>query len=183
MQGVGLMTRSRRRRAPPPAVLYSNPTPERVRHAGDKGFVVSGNARSPVRVMTMCDNPLARAEARGVITNRQYQAGRKFHHHWYHGGLADALQSVDLNRVFASDVTAFSGMAKTEGQVFHRREYRKAVWAVGPGGLQVLDWVVCREQPLEALGRRLGWNSKPQATAAATERLKLALDLLIDLWG
>jgi hypothetical protein len=42
---------------------------------------------------------------------------------------------------------------------------------------------VCREIALEQVGYALGWSSRPQAYAAALERMKAALDELCKLWG
>jgi hypothetical protein len=131
----------------------------------------------------MRDAPLERAFARNAITAEQYSAGQKYRHHWYHAGLAGHLESVDLNRVLAIDLGAYAGMAKTENQVFHRQRYREAVQAAGKIGSHVLEWAVCREVALEQVGQALGWSSRPQAYAAALERMKAALDELCQLWG
>jgi hypothetical protein len=153
------------------------PTPERLRRAG------SDVERGDTGQITMRDSPLERAFARRVITQEQYAAGQKYRHHWYHAGLSDPLTSLDLARVFATDFGAFSGMARTEQQVFHRQRYREAVQAVGKIGSHVLDWTVCRELAFEQVGNSLGWNSRAQAYAAAVERMKTALDQLCGLWG
>jgi hypothetical protein len=155
----------------------AQPTPERIRRAG--GDLERGHTGQ----ITMRDSPLERAFIRKVITQAQYSAGQKYRHHWYHAGLADALVSIGLGRVFATDLGGFSGMAKMESQVFHRQRYREAVQAVGKIGSHVLDWVVCREIPLEQIGYALGWSSRPQAYAAAVERTRTALDELCKLWG
>jgi len=74
-------------------------------------------------------------------------------------------------------------MAHSEGQVFHRQRYREAVQAIGKIGSHVLDSVICREFGFEQVGYALGWTSRPQAHAAAVERMKVALDELCRLWG
>ena len=153
------------------------PTPERMRRAG-ADFV-----RGDTGQITLGDNPLDRSFARGTITREQYSAAQKFRHHWYHAGLSDRLGSVDLGRVFAVDLGAYSGMPRSEAQVFHRQRYREAVQAIGKIGSHVLDWVVCREIAFEQAGYALGWSSRPQAYAAAVERMKTALDELCKLWG
>jgi len=168
---------ARTRKARPPVEHRALPTPERVRRAG-KDF-----ERGDTGQITMRDSPLERAFARKVVTQEQYAAGQKYRHHWYHAGLADSLVSVDLNRVFATDLGGFSGMAKSEQQVFHRQRYREATQAAGKIGSHVLDWAVCREVVLEQVGYSLGWSSRAQAYAAAVERLKAALDELCKLWG
>ena len=86
----------------------ARPTPERVRQAG------ADLARGDTGQITMRDSPLERALARNVVTPEQYAAGQKYRHHWYHAGLCDPLGSIDLNRIFASDLGSFSGMARTE---------------------------------------------------------------------
>jgi hypothetical protein len=85
--------------------------------------------------------------------------------------------------VFAPDRGSFSGMARTENQVFHRQRYREATTAVGKIGSHVLEWAVCRETSLEKVGYSLGWTSRPQAYAVAAERMKDALNVLCRLWG
>ena len=161
----------------PPGEPRAEPTPERVRRAG------SDFERGDTGQITMRDSPLERAFARGVITQEQYSAGQKYRHHWYHAGLSDRLGSLDLDRVFTTDLGSFSGMARTEHQVFHRQRYREAVQVIGKIGSHVLDWTVCREIEFEQVGNSLGWSSRPQAYAAAVERMKSALDELCKLWG
>jgi hypothetical protein len=166
-----------KRRTPVRIERRALPTPERLRRAG------KDVARGETGQITMRDAPLERAFARGALTAEQYSAGQKYRHHWYHAGLSGGLVSVDLNRVWAVDLGAYAGMAKTERQVFHRQRYREAVQALGKISSHVLEWAVCREFALEQIGQALGWTSRPQAYAAALERMKAALDELCRLWG
>ena len=69
------------------------PTPERLRRAGPDF------ERGDTGQITMRDSPLERAFARNALTPEQYSAGQKYRHHWYHAGLADRLESIDLNRL------------------------------------------------------------------------------------
>lgn len=174
---VEVRTLPRSARGRPLVDQRAQPTAERVRRAG------VDFERGDTGQITMCDSPLERALARNVITQEQYSAAQKYRHHWYHAGLADPLRSVDLDRIFAPDLGGYSGMAKTESQLFHRQRYREAVQAIGKLGSHVLDWAVCRETPFEQVGYTLGWSSRPQAYAAAAERAKTALDELCKLWG
>jgi hypothetical protein len=168
---------ARRRTGHPPVEYRALPTPERMRRAGPEF------ERGDTGQITMRDSPLERARARNVVTQEQYSAAEKYRHHWYHAGLSDRLGSIDLERIFATDLGDFSTMAKTESQVFHRQRYREATQAVGKIGSHVLDWAVCRDIPLEQVGYTLGWSSRPQAYAAAVERMKMALDEVCRLWG
>src|SRR5215475_10256728 len=74
------------------------PTRERLRRAGPDF------ERGDTGQITMRDSPLERAFARNALTPEQYSAGQKYRHHWYHAGLADRLESIDLNRIFAIDL-------------------------------------------------------------------------------
>jgi hypothetical protein len=155
----------------------AEPTPQRLRHAaGDFEHGHSGQ-------ITMRDSPIERLLARSVITQEQYAAAQKYRHHWFHAGLSDRLGSLDLDRVPAHALFKLAPMAPSERQVFHRQQYREAVQAVGKLGSHVLDWAVCREVALDRVGETLGWSTRPQAYAAAAERLKMALDELCRLWG
>ena len=167
----------RSRTGHPPVEYRALPTPERMRRAG------SDFERGDTGQITMRDSPLERAFARNVVTQEQYRAAQKYRHHWYHAGLSDRLGSIDIGRIFAADLGDFSGMARTETQVFHRQRYREATQAVGKIGSHVLDWVVCRDISLKQVGYALGWSSRPQAYAAAVERMKMALDEICRLWG
>ena len=87
------------------------PTQQRMRRAG------ADFERGDTGQITMRDSPLERAYARKLINHQQYSMGQKYRHHWYHAGLADQLSSADLNRIFATGLGNYSGMAKTEAQV------------------------------------------------------------------
>jgi hypothetical protein len=171
------MRRKRMRVAARGDAAPPGPTVERVRRAG--GDIDRGATGQ----LTMRDSPLERAHRRDVITTQQFNAGIKFRHHWYHAGLSGNLGWIELDRVFARDLTSYSGMAKTEAQVFHRERYREACRALGLKREFVLSWAICREEPLEKIGLALGWSHAPQAIAAATELLRDGLDALALLWG
>jgi hypothetical protein len=157
------------------------PTPERLKFA--EGHVEIGDDAQGTRVYTLRDSPLERLSARGGIDPREYSALMKFKQHWYHAGLQPALGGVDLARVFASDPASFSGMAKTERQVFHRQRYREAVQHIGLRAALVVERVVCAEQTLEMAGLALNWRTPAQARAAATELLRDAGYRLAQFWG
>jgi hypothetical protein len=120
---------------------------------------------------------------RDAIGGNEYAALMKYRHHWHHGGLESSCGSVDLNRVFSSDPGSMSGMAKSEAQAHHRQQYRAGRAALGHRTGIVVDNIVCAEQSLEIAGYSIGWRSKPQAIAAATEMLRDAGYRLSRLWG
>lgn len=157
-------------------------TPERERQASGKSEW-GRDERNRQTVQTLRDSPLDAAHLRRDITDRQYAAAMKYKNHWFQGGLAGALQSIDPNRVFASDMTDFSHMAKTEAQAFHRQQYRIAIEVIGVIPAAVLDTIACYEKPLTQVGVNMGWKSKPKGVQAAEVILRDALDKLCRHWG
>lgn len=152
-------------------------TPERIRKAGDDHEAGHDGTRR------MRDCPLDRALRKEMIDQKQYEAGVKFRHHWYHSGVAPVIGSLDLNKVFSRDVFAFGPMAKSEAQYFHRQQYRAACKRVGLRTELVLSDVICREIALSAVGAKLGFKNEPQSIAAATVLFQSGLDQLADLWS
>jgi len=159
----------------------SGPTPERL--VKTDGFYVVGDDKQGAKIITIRDTPLDRMFNRNAIGGSEYAALQKYKHHFHHAGLEPSLGSLDLDRVFSSDPGSMSGMAKTERQVHHRRQYREARALLGHRPGIVVDNVVCFELALEAAGYSIGWTNKPQAIAAATEMLRDAGYRLARLWG
>lgn len=151
------------------------PTPERVKFA-------SGHVRREGgKIIALQDSPLDRMLSREAIEPAQYRALMKYKHHWYHAGISGSLSSVDVNRVFASDATNFSHMAKTERQAEHRQQYRKAVQKIGVIASGVVERVVCYEMPLAAGVTSV--KNAPQAISESSMAIKIAGEMLAGLWG
>lgn len=186
MQGAQVIKRDPRRtgtqasRKGVPNPEYG-PTVERLLKAAG-GYTV-GDDKQGGKIHTMRDQPLDRMFARQAISGVEYAALQKYHHHWHHAGLEMSLVSADLNRIFASDPASLSGMAKTEAQAHHRKQWRDARAVLGNRAAVVVDSVVCAGNSLEAAGYGVGWRSKPQAIAAATEMLRDGGYRLSRLWG
>jgi hypothetical protein len=164
---------------PNPAI--SGPTLERLSSAGDN-FTIGGDERTGRRYV-MQDNPLDRAFRKGVISGAQHSALTKYRHHWYHAGQSPHVGSVDLDRIFSAEGGNVAGMPVSERQVFHRQRWREGRIEIGDRISIVVDKLVCEERSLEDCGYQLGWRSKPQAIAAATEMLQQAGYRLAKLWG
>lgn len=165
----------------PSIEIHGSPTAERLRKAGDN-FALGGEDRG-VRTYVMRDTPLDRALRRGLLTGAQHSALEKFRHHWFHGGSAPSVGSVDLNRIFAADTAGMTGMPKSERQEFHRARYREAVGEIGLRASSVVENVVCYEHPLDDAGMKLGWSSAYRAREGAKELLVGAAAKLTKLWG
>ena len=141
------------------------PTQERL-HKAQGAFVVGGGDRS-TQIYFFADAPLQRLYARlrsraGTEETKhlsnEYTALMKYRHHWYHAGLEASLPSVDLNRVFSSDPSNMSGMAKSERQYNHREKYRAAVALIGHKPHILLDNFACYEWPLHVACSTIGYS-------------------------
>ena len=193
MHGAAIVTKKNPRRVGVPATIkgisnpdyvrsvFDGPTAERLAKA--EGNFTIGDDKQGSITHTMRDEPLARMFARAAISGAEYAALQKYHHHWHYAGLEMGIGSADLNRVFSSDPGSMSGMAKTEGQAHHRQQWRSARAILGHRAGIIVDNVVCAGHTLEAAGWSIGWRSKPQAIAAATETLRDAGYRLAKLWG
>lgn len=176
------------------------PTAERLKMAS--GHFHVGDDKQGGKVYQLCDNPMDRLYSRLTRSastheentlRREYAALLKYRHHWHSAGLEASVGSVDLNRVFASDASNMSGMAKTERQFNHRDQYRKARAIIGHRPGIVLDNVVCAEWSLEIAGYAVGYGSykKGRKTFAspyrareeATKLLREAAGKLAGHWG
>lgn len=155
-------------------------TPERLARAGDD-FEVGDDPQ--VKIVRLRDIPIDRMWKRGAIDGKQHSALQRFREHWYNSGLIPSIGSVDLNRVFASDPSNFGSWPKSEAQANHRSEWRRACGLLEHRERITVDNVVCSEQPLEIAGYALGWLSKPQAIAAASEIIRNAGVRFAKLWG
>lgn len=132
------------------------PTLERLGKAADAVDV--GDDRQGTRIYFMRDTPLQRFYGRlksragtreSDELTREYTALMKYRHHWYHAGLEASVGSVDLNRVFSSDPSNMSGMAKSERQFFHRQAHRAAREVIGHEAGIVVDNFCCYEWPMD----------------------------------
>ena len=157
------------------------PTPERLAKAGE-AFVSVASADGQ-RIVVMRDAPLDRMYGRRAIEPVEYQALQKLKLHWHHSGMPGALRSADLNRVFATDLSAMSHMAASEQQAHHRQQWRRGIALLTPRAQMVVERVVCREQTIEFAGYALGETAKHRAIAAAAELLRESGYRLARLWG
>lgn len=169
----------------------TGPTPERLAKA--QGFVEIGDDQRGGKIYTFRDCTMDRlysrltkaAKGRGEEESlrREWRALMKYKHHWHAAGLLASVGSVDLNRVFASDPSEMSGMAKTERQAHHRQQYRAAQKKLGHRPGIVVDNVVCYDLTLEMAGYAIGYASAYRARQGATKILRDSGCVLAGLWG
>ncbi|QIO34344.1 hypothetical protein [Bradyrhizobium sp. 1(2017)] len=147
----------------------AGPTQERLAKAGEF-FNVAGRSRSSRRI-TMMDDPLGRSLMRRIISPLEYSSLRRYALHWAAAGLQGPLNSVDLNRIYAFDPGAMSGLAKTEAQLHHKQTYYGAKQAIGFRPSFVADQVACFGRGLQETGESLGMRSPYRARQKAAELL------------
>ena len=157
------------------------PTVQRLAIA--QGNVSIGDDKQGGRTYTMRDSPLDRAHKKGMVSGAQHSALQKFRHHWYHGGSAPSVGSVDMDRIFSGDPGGMNGMPKSEKQAFHRSKYREAVEEIGLRSSFVVEGVVCYENSLDEVGMKLGWSSPYRAREGAKGLMVGAAVKLAKLWG
>lgn len=119
-----------------------------------------GRARSG-RVRTMLDDPLGRAFIRQIISAQEHQALKRYALHWVAGGLQGPMGSVDLNRIYAHDPAAMSGLAKTEAQLDHKRTFYAAQDHIGFNPAFVATQVACFGRELLETGLSMGMFKSP----------------------
>jgi hypothetical protein len=149
----------------------AGPTAERIHHAG-QFYTIAGRSKSNRRI-TMFDDALGRAWMRQKISDEEYFGLRRYAHHWLAGALQSPMQSVDLNRIYAFDPQAMSGLAKTERAQNHRVAYYAARMRIGKRLSFVADQVACFNCSLLDVGIMLGyrspWHGRDQARALLSE--------------
>jgi hypothetical protein len=158
----------------------AGPTLERLIHS-DGFFTDVGRSKSSRRV-SMLDDALGRALMRHKITGEEYSALKRYALHWLAGGLLGPLQSVDLNRIFAFDPGAMSGLAKSERQQDHRDAYHAAKIEIGRRPSFVADQVACADSSLLDVGIMLGYRSPWHARDEARKILSDAGYRLTQFW-
>lgn len=135
-------------------------------------------AARPVRTVTvnLAESPLGWLKARGLIGDRQFDAGEQLRADWERAQLAP---SVTMRWDAAPAGRRRGGMAEaldpTMAQIAARRRFEEAVTAVG-GGLSDILWrIVCAGEGMRDAERGLGWPAR-----AGRLVLGLALDRLAD---
>jgi hypothetical protein len=158
----------------------AGPTAERL-HQAHGFFAIAGRSKSTRRI-SMLDDALGRAWMRRKISGEEYAGLKRYALHWLAGGLQGPMQSVDLNRIYAFNPAAMSGLAKTERQQDHRDAYHAAKIELGYRPAFVADQVACYDNPLLTVGIMLGYRSAAHARETACRLLSEAGYRLFQFW-
>ena len=147
----------------------NNPTPERLRQAGDeKTTFKTDTGRQVFRLGSILDYMLGR----GQIDGPMFVSGQTAYNQWRMAGF-DPLGSVDLSkdRVDCSP-NAYSQDRRAE----MARKFGDAMRAIGPTAAKAFASMVCREMTALAYGRDiLGYKDRATATNKAYSQIITAL--------
>jgi hypothetical protein len=131
-----------------------------------------------VRTVTvnLAEPPLGWLRSRGLVSERQYEAGEKLRGDWERGGLGPAvtMRWDAAPRDKAARAAPAPGGA-TVGQIAARRRFDAATASVGAGLADLLWRVVCAGEGMREAERAFGWPAR-----AGRVVLGIALDRLAD---
>lgn len=134
----------------------------------------------PVRSVTVnaLESPLGWLFARGMLTQRQYDAGERLRCDWERAQLAPRVtMSWDAAPVARSRATAAPQPDLSGAQVDAKRRFDAAVTSAGPGLADILWRVVCAGEGMRDAETALGWPAR-----AGKLVLTLALDRVADYY-
>jgi hypothetical protein len=160
--------------------MNDGPTPERLAKT-DGDFVIVGRSRSQRR-LTLYDDTLGRAWMRHRVSAQEYSALQRYAYHWAAGGLLSPLQSVDLDRVYASNPDSMSRLARTAAQAEHRNKFHHARAQIGARPALVADGAALYNFPILEIGALLGYRSAAHGRSKAYEILSDAGYRLSQVW-
>lgn len=177
------MAKPKRERPPP---QYSDPTPQRLAHAGAdlhdnwKEAVAQGRRPPPVRLVTMRDHPLERMLARRQIDQRQYDAGNKLRTHYERIGGAGKMGSIDWEAIFAADPTNRLGGYRIGHD---HKAFWNAIDLLGHIPAALVVSVVCEARTLESVAPDFGRHPTGYGLAVVGFQMGKHLSKLAHFWG
>jgi hypothetical protein len=129
--------------------------------------------------MNMAESPLGWLMARGMVSERQFEAGERLRGDWTIAGLGPR---VTMRWDAAPQSRTARGPARTIdptlAQIGAKRRFEAAIEAAGSGLSDVLWRVACAGEGLEAAEKALGWPKR-----AGKLVLLMALDRVADHYG
>ena len=152
---------------------------ERVVEAG----IAAGDARReerPARSVTFnaAESPLGWLFARGLVTQRQFDAGERLRADWERAQLPPRVTMAWDSAPVARGRGGSAGQPDLNGaQIDARRRFNDAVASAGPGLADILWRVVCAGEGMREAESALGWPAR-----AGKLVLTLALDRVADYY-
>lgn len=136
-------------------------------------------ARAPRSVtVNMAESPLGWLKARGLVTQRQFDAGERLRDDWERAQLSPSVtMRWDASPLGGSSRAAPRLLDPTQSQMAAKARFHDAVEAVGAGMSDILWRVVCGGEGMRDAEQALGWPAR-----AGKLVLGLALDRLADYY-
>jgi hypothetical protein len=139
------------------------------------GQAKGGRAPRTVTV-NMAESPLGWLKARGLVTQRQFDAGDRLREDWERAQLSPSVtMRWDAAPLSGSRRAAPRLLDPTQSQLAAKARFEQAVGAVGPGMSDILWRVICAGEGMRDAEQALGWPAR-----AGKLVLGLALDRLAD---
>ena len=138
----------------------------------------SGRRARPVRTVTVnaAESPLGWLFARGLVSQRQFDAGRRLRADWERAQLAQRVtMSWDAAPVARGRGGSGADVDLNGAQIDAKRRFNDAVASAGPGLADILWRVVCAGEGMRDAETALGWPAR-----AGKLVLTFALDRVAD---
>lgn len=134
----------------------------------------------PPRSVTvnLAESPLGWLKARGLVTERQFDAGERLRSDWERAQLSPSITmrwDAPPTGKTARGAPEISDL--TIAQISAKRNFEAAVTAVGPGLSEILWRLVCAGEGMRDAERALGWPAR-----AGKLVLGFALDRLAEFY-
>jgi hypothetical protein len=144
--------------------------------ASDNGGDRAGPARSVT--VNAAESPLGWLFARGIVTQRQYDAGERLRRDWERAQLAPRVTMAwDSAPVARGRGGAAAEPDLSGAQLDARRRFDDAIGAAGAGLADILWRIVCAGEGMRDAETALGWPAR-----AGKVVLTLALDRVADYY-
>ncbi len=134
--------------------------------------------KRPVRSVTvnLAESPLGWLRSRGLVTQRQFDAGERLRVDWERSHLAPRVTMAWDSAPVASGRGGAVPRADLSGaQIDARRRFNAAIASAGPGLADILWRVVCSGEGMREAETALGWPAR-----AGKLVLTFALDRVAD---
>jgi hypothetical protein len=141
----------------------------------------SGGPRPAARTATvnLLESPLGWLRTRGMVDDRQYEAGERLRADWTMAGLSPRItMRWDASPTGGRRQGADAPLDPTLAGIAAKRRFEGAVEAAGKGLGDILWRVVCSGEGLETAEAALGWPRR-----AGKLVLLMALDRVADYYG
>jgi len=136
--------------------------------------------RRPARSVTvnLAESPLGWLLSRGLITQRQFDAGERLRSDWERAQLAPRItMSWDAAPMSRNRGGSSNGIDLSGNQIDARHRFHEAIGTAGPGLADILWRVVCSGEGMREAEGALGWPAR-----AGKLVLTLALDRVADYY-